>query len=242
MTTDSPVDAVAQEVLEQRYLQQDETGQVVETPDELMAFINETAWEMSKHLADERGAFPNWEDTTFDQEVRNATTTTIAPTGSISLIAGCSASIEPIYNVAYTKYVLDGLDIVNDRFIERAHEQGFYSDELLDQIRERTSIQDFEEIPADIKELFPTAHDIAASHHVRIQAAFQEHVDNTVSKTVNLPADTADEDIKQIVLEARDRGCKGITVFRSGTKRDQVLGTEPRKEECLGESDYVEEP
>lgn len=209
---------------------------------ELMAFINETAWEMSKHLAAERGAFPNWDDATFEQAVRNATTTTIGPTGSISLIAGCSASIEPVYNVAYTKHVMGGLDIVNDRFVERANERGFYSDDLLDQIRERTSIQDFEEIPADIKELFPTAHDIAASHHVRMQAAFQEHVDNAVSKTVNLPADAADEDIKRIVLEARERGCKGITVFRSGAKRDQVLGTEPRKEECLGECDYVEEP
>lgn len=135
---------------------------------------------------------------------------------------------------------MGGLDIVNDRFVEIAKERGFYSDDLLERITEATSLQEFDEIPADVKELFPTAHDVAASHHVRIQAAFQEHVDNAVSKTVNLPANASEDDIKQIMLEARDRGCKGITVFRSGAKREQVLGTEPRKEDCIGECDYIE--
>lgn len=171
--------------------------------------------------------------------MRNATTTTVAPTGSISLIAGCSASIEPIYGVAYTKQVMGGLDIVNDRFVDIAKSRGFYSEDLLEEIENRTTIRDIESIPDDAKRLFHTAHDVPAGHHLRVQAAFQNHVDNAVSKTVNLPESAPVDDVEDVFLSARDLGLKGVTVFRSGARPEQVLGESPLKEECASECDYV---
>lgn len=213
--------------------------ETVEFADELMAFIHEESWAASRQLADEREPFPAWEDSIHEEPMRNATTTTIAPTGSISLIAGCSASIEPIYNVAYTKQVMGGLEIVNDRFVDIATERGFYSEELIDDLHGRTTIQDVEAIPDDVKLLFQTAYNVPADHHLQVQAAFQEHVDNAVSKTVNLPQSASVEDVKEIFLSARDLDLKGITVYRSGAKSEQVLGESPLKEECVGECDYV---
>jgi ribonucleoside-diphosphate reductase alpha chain len=206
---------------------------------ELMEFVHDESWDASKRLADEREPFPAWEGSIREEPMRNATTTTIAPTGSISLIAGCSASIEPIYNVAYTKQVMGGLEIVNDRFVDIAKERGFYSQELMEELHGRTTIQDIEEIPDDVKPLFQTAHDVPASYHLKVQAAFQEHVDNAVSKTVNLPRSASVDDVKEIFLSARDLNLKGITVFRSGAKPEQVLGESPLKEECVGECEYV---
>lgn len=213
--------------------------EAVDFADELMEFIHDESWKASKQLADEREPFPAWEESIREEPVRNATTTTIAPTGSISLIAGCSASIEPIYNVAYTKQVMGGLEIVNDRFVDIAKERGFYSDELIKDLHSRTTIQDIEAIPDGVKLLFQTAHDIPAGHHLQVQAAFQEHVDNAVSKTVNLPQSASVADVKEIFLSARDLNLKGLTVFRSGAKTGQVLGESPLKEECVGECDYV---
>ncbi|AXG09774.1 adenosylcobalamin-dependent ribonucleoside-diphosphate reductase [Haloplanus rubicundus] len=211
----------------------------VEFADELMEFVHEESWAASRQLADEREPFPEWENSIREAPMRNATTTTIAPTGTISLIAGCSASIEPIYNVAYTKHVMGGLDIVNDRFVDMARERGFYSEELVEDLHGRTTIQNVERIPDDVKRLFQTAHDVPADHHLQVQAAFQEHVDNAVSKTVNLPQSASVDDVKEIFLSARDLDLKGITVFRSGSKPEQVLGESPLKEECVGECDYV---
>jgi len=211
----------------------------VEFADELMAFIHEESWAASRQLADERDPFPAWEDSIREEPMRNATTTTIAPTGSISLIAGCSASIEPIYNVAYTKQVMGGLEIINDRFVDIAMERGFYFDQLIEDLHGRTTIQDVEAIPDDVKLLFQTAHDVPADHHLQVQAAFQKHVDNAVSKTVNLPQSASVDDVKEVFLSARDLHLKGITVFRSGAKAEQVLGESPLKAECVGECDYV---
>ncbi|MFB6195606.1 MAG: adenosylcobalamin-dependent ribonucleoside-diphosphate reductase [Haloplanus sp.] len=213
--------------------------EAVDVADEVMRFVHEESWEASERLAEERGPFPEWEDSIRAEPMRNATTTTIAPTGTISLIAGCSASIEPIYNVAYTKHVMGGLEIVNDRFVDIAKERGFYSEDLLEEVHDRTTIQDVEAIPDDVKRLFHTAHDVPADQHLRIQAAFQEHVDNAVSKTVNLPRSASVEDVKDVFVAARDLNLKGITVFRSGAKAEQVLGESPLKEECVGECDYV---
>jgi ribonucleoside-diphosphate reductase alpha chain len=213
--------------------------QAVEFADELMAFVHEESWAASRQLADEREPFPEWEDSIREEPMRNATTTTIAPTGTISLIAGCSASIEPIYNVAYTKQVIGGLELVNDRFVDIAKERGFYSEELMEDLHGRTTIQNVEEIPDDVRRLFQTAYDVPADHHLKVQAAFQEHVENAVSKTVNLPESASVDDIKEIFLSARDLELKGITVFRSGAKSEQVLGESPLKEECAGECDYV---
>jgi len=211
----------------------------VEFARELMAFVHEESWAASRRLADEREPFPAWENSIRAEPMRNATTTSVAPTGTISLIAGCSASIEPIYNVAYTKQVMGGLEIVNDRFVELAKQRGFYSEELLERLQNRITVQDVEEIPDDVKLLFQTAHDVPADHHLEIQAAFQAHVDNAVSKTVNLPQSASVDDVKEIFLSARDLDLKGITVFRSGAKPEQILGESPLKEECVGECDYV---
>ncbi|MDY7083365.1 MAG: adenosylcobalamin-dependent ribonucleoside-diphosphate reductase, partial [Halobacteria archaeon] len=216
-----------------------DSSEAVEFADELMGFVHDEAWKASKRLAEERGVFPNYDESVFDTQVRNATVTTIAPTGTISLIAGCSSGIEPIYSVAYVKRVLGGLELVNDRFVEIAEERGFYSDELLDQIHGEVSIQDIDVIPDDVKRLFQTSHDVPPERHVEIQAAFQEHVDNAVSKTVNLPESASVEDVRDVFLKARELDLKGITVFRSGSRREQVLGEDPLKEECVSECDYI---
>lgn len=219
-----------------------DSDEAVSVAADLMAFVQEEAWAASRDLATDRGPFPAFENSIRDDPVRNAVTTTIAPTGTISMIADCSASIEPIYNVAYEKRVLGGLEIINDRFVEIAMERGFFSQDLMDTVRDRTSIQDIETIPADVKRLFHTAHDVPAERHLEIQAAFQRHVDNAVSKTVNLPESADVEDVRAIFQQARDLGVKGVTVFRSGSKREQVLGSDPLKEECVSECDYVAEP
>ncbi|HKJ58620.1 MAG TPA: adenosylcobalamin-dependent ribonucleoside-diphosphate reductase, partial [Halobacteriales archaeon] len=210
--------------------------------EELMAFVHEEAWAASATLAEKRGPFPAWEDSVHEEPVRNATTTSIAPTGTISMIAGCSASVEPIYNVAYTKQVLGGLDIVSDRFVEIAKERGFYSESLMEDVHGRTSIQDVDAVPDDATRLFQTAHDVPPERHVEIQAALQAHVDNAVSKTVNLPREASVEDVEEIFLLARELDVKGITVFRSGARPEQVLGEDPLKEECVSECEYVAEP
>jgi ribonucleoside-diphosphate reductase alpha chain len=213
--------------------------EAVEFSEELMEFVHEESWAASRQLAEEREPFPEWGDSIREEPFRNATTTTIAPTGSISLIAGCSASIEPIYNVVYTKQVMGGLELVNDRFLDIAKERGFYSEELIADLHGRTTIQDIEAIPDDVKRLFQTAHDVPADHHLEVQAAFQEHVDNAVSKTVNLSQSASVDDVKEIFLSARDLDLKGITVFRSGARPEQVLGESPLKEECVGECEHV---
>lgn len=216
-----------------------DSDEAVAVADEVMKLIAEASWDTSRRLAAERGPFPAWPDSVFEEPVRNATTTTIAPTGTISMIAGATAGIEPIYNVVYEKHVLGGLEMVNDRFVERARERGFYDEALLADLKGRTSIQDVDGIPADVKRLFRTAHDVPPKRHVAIQAAFQRHVDNAVSKTVNLPHDAGVDDVREVFLAARRRGLKGITVFRSGARPAQVLGDDPSKEECLGECEYV---
>ncbi|WP_254533763.1 adenosylcobalamin-dependent ribonucleoside-diphosphate reductase [Natrinema gelatinilyticum] len=215
------------------------SDEAVERASELMVFIQDESQAASRRLADEREPFPQWENSTLEEPMRNATTTSIAPTGTISMIADCSASIEPIYNVAYTKHVMGGLEIVNDRFVDLAKDDGFYSEALMEDLHDRTSIQDVEEIPDGVKRLFHTSHDVPAAHHLRIQAAFQDHVDNAVSKTVNMPRSATVDDVKEVFLTAREYDLKGITVFRSGAKPEQILGESPLKEECVGECDYV---
>jgi ribonucleoside-diphosphate reductase alpha chain len=158
------------------------------------------------------------------------------------MIAGCSASIEPIYNVAYTKQVMGGLEMTNDRFVRMAKERGVYSEDLMAALHGRTSIQDVDRLPDDLKPLFQTAHDVPPARHLQVQAAFQQHVDNAVSKTVNLPESASVEDVRDLFLRARELGLKGVTVFRSGARPEQVLGESPLKEECASECEYVAEP
>lgn len=217
-----------------------DSDEAVAVAEEVMAFVQEEARAASRRLAEERGPFPAWPDSVYEAPVRNATATSIAPTGTLSMIAGCSASIEPLYNVAYTKHVMGGLDVTSDRFVAMAKERGFYSEALMDTLRGRSSIQDVEGIPDDVKRLFQTAHDVPAERHLEVQAAFQRHVDNAVSKTVNLPASATVDQVRELFRRARDRGAKGVTVFRSGSRREQVLGEDPLKEECVRECEYVD--
>lgn len=216
-----------------------DSAEAVAFAEELMRFVSDSAWDASAELAQDRGPFPNWEQSEYDEPVRNATATSIAPTGPISLIAGCSASIEPVYGVAYEKHVLGGLEQVNDRFFDIAKERDFYSEELRDHVWGEDSIQDIAKIPEDVRELFSTAHDAPPERHVEIQAAFQNHVDNAVSKTVNVPRDAGVDDVRDVFVLARDLGVKGITVFRSGSRRELILGEDPLKEEYASECDWV---
>ena len=197
--------------------------------EDMMKFISEHAWEASRELAVERGPFPNIRGSIFDHPgappVRNSTVTTVAPTGTLSIIAGCSSGIEPFFSLSYTRQVLNGLSIpeVNPLVAEVAKEEGFYNESLIDHIAAGGDIRDRNEVPERIKKIFVTAYDIPTEGHIRMQAAFQKHTDNAVSKTINLPPEATAGDVKEAYLLAWRLGCKGITVYRSGTRAEQVL-------------------
>lgn len=200
-----------------------------ELAEKMMGFISATAWEASRALASERGPFPNIKGSVFDKPgisaVRNATVTTVAPTGTLSIIAGCSSGIEPFFSLSYTRQVLNGVRIpeVNPLVEEVAKEEGFYNESLVEHIAAGGDIRDRDEVPEGIKEIFVTAYDIPPDGHIRMQAAFQKYTDNAVSKTINLPPEATVEDVRQSYLLAWRLGCKGITVYRSGTRAEQVL-------------------
>lgn len=216
--------------------------------DEIMGFISKTARKASMELAEKRGSFPNYKGSVWEKrgikKIRNAAITTIAPTGTLSIIASTSSGIEPIFAVSFYRRVMEGTRLleVNPVFERIARERGFYSKELLREIARVGSIQGMKEIPRDVRKLFVTALDIAPEWHVRMQAVFQKHVDSAVSKTVNLPSDATLEDVKKIYMLAYKLKCKGITIYRYGSKREQVLyiGPVPEAEgvkdgdECLG--------
>ncbi len=195
--------------------------------EEVMGFIQREGRNASGELAKQRGVFPNYKGSIYDGKVnvRNATITTIAPTGTLSIIAGCSSGIEPIFAVSYVRTVMEGTKLieVNPCFEHIAKEKGFWKRELMEKIADKGSIQDFDEIPEDIKRLFTTAHDITPHEHIRMQAAFQKYVDNAVSKTVNFPNGATTEDVKEVYLLAYEYGCKGVTVYRDGSREEQVL-------------------
>ena len=201
----------------------------LEVAEAVMRFIREESHEASKYLAQERGAFPNFEKSIFkDQEdalCRNATTTTVAPTGTLSIIAGCSSGIEPLFALSFVRRVMDNDELleVNPYFERVAAERGFYSRELMDIVARNGSIREIEEIPEDIREVFVTAHDVSPEWHVRMQAAFQKYTDNAVSKTVNLPGDATPDDVLKVYNLAYELGCKGVTIYRDGSKENQVL-------------------
>ncbi len=204
--------------------------------EQVMNFINRESKIESAQLAEERGAFPNFKGSIYDKPgfkpLRNATTTTIAPTGTISIIAGTSSGIEPLFAIAYVRNVMDNTKLyeTNPLFMKIAREEGFYSEEIIAKIAEKGSAQDIEGIPQRVRRIFRTAHDISPEWHVRMQAAFQKYVDNAVSKTVNLPHDATQEDVKDIYLLAYKLGCKGVTVYRDGSREDQVLSTKKTTE------------
>lgn len=195
----------------------------------IMKFINDEAVKMSEELAVSRGAFANFVGSLWDRNGakprRNAAVTSVAPTGTISIIAGTSSGIEPLFAVAFVREVMEGTRLleVNPEFERIAAERGFYSRDLMMDIARRGSIQGVKSVPADVQRVFVTAMDISPEWHVRMQAVFQKHVDNAVSKTVNLPKDAVPEDVRKVYLMAYELGCKGITVYRYGSKPEQVL-------------------
>lgn len=213
--------------------------------DKLMAFISKTARQVSVELGEIRGSFPAFKGSVWEREgfgaMRNATTTTIAPTGSISIIAGVSSGIEPLFAVAFQREVMDGTRMleVNSQFIDMARERGFYSEELMEEIARKGTLQGFTEIPEDMRRLFVTTYEVDPVWQVRMQSVFQSHVDNGVSKTVNLPAKASPDDVRKVFLLAYKLRCKGITVYRYGSKRKQVLYLGKKGREYVSaKSDY----
>ena len=206
-----------------------DSKEAIKIAEELMSFIEIHSRKVSAELAKLRGSFPNFEDSKWDIEgfggMRNATITTIAPTGTLSIIADVTSSIEPLFAVSFIRKVVEGTELleVNHLFEKMAKDEGFYSKELMMSILQRGSIQNIPNIPENTRRIFVTAHDIDPKWHVRMQAAFQKHVDNAVSKTVNLPRDTSISDVKKVFLLAHKLKCKGITVYRYGSKKKQVL-------------------
>jgi ribonucleoside-diphosphate reductase alpha chain len=196
--------------------------------EQLMAFIEEKAHEKSVEIAQKRGSFPNFKGSIWEAKYsafRNATVTTIAPTGTISIIASCSSGIEPLFAVSFMRNVLNGARLfeTNMLFEEMSREKGFYSSKLLEEAARTGSVQKIREVPNDIKSLFVTALDIAPEWHVKMQAMFQKSTDNAVSKTVNLPNDAKDDEVRRIYELAWKLKCKGVTTFRYGSKPEQVL-------------------
>lgn len=206
--------------------------EAVEVAQRLMRFIRDEARNESEKLAEERGVFPNWEGSIYarsngKRKLRNATLTTIAPTGTISIIAGASSGIEPLFAIAFSRHVLGGEELieVSPLFERIAKERGFYTPELIKEIAAKGSLHEIAGVPGDIKRVFVTAHDITPEWHIRLQAAFQMYTDNAVSKTVNFPHEATREQVAEAYNLAYDLGCKGVTIYRDGCRENQVLTT-----------------
>jgi len=207
-----------------------DTEEALKTAEKLMKFIDTEGHKMSAELGEEKGSFPNFEGSIWKHDckaMRNATVTTVAPTGTISIIAGCSQGIEPLFAISYVREVAESLGRslveVNPLFESIALKEGFYSEELMKTIARKTSIRDAKEVPERIRNIFVTAHDISAEWHVRMQAAFQKHTDNAVSKTINFPNWATPYDVEKAYWLAYKLGCKGITVYRFGSRETEVL-------------------
>jgi ribonucleoside-diphosphate reductase alpha chain len=213
--------------------------------EEIMSSIQVEGRKKSVELAAKRGTFPNFRGSIFDHPdgiaVRNATVTTIAPTGTISIISSCSSGIEPIFALAYERNVMDGTRMleVNPFFEKALRDRGIYSEELMRKVIEKGTVADIDEIPKDMRDVFVTSHDITPEWHVRIQAAFQKYTDNAVSKTVNFSNKATEEEVRKVYRLAYELGCKGVTIYRDGSRSEQVLSvkkSEPKEEkEILAE-------
>jgi ribonucleoside-diphosphate reductase alpha chain len=195
---------------------------------DLMKFVRDTTKQASAELAEVKGVFPNFKGSIYDApgmpRVRNATTTTIAPTGTLSIISDCSSGIEPIFALAFKRLIMDTeLQEINKYFFEIAKERGFYSEELKEKVIEKATLKGIKEVPKEIRSLFKTAHEIPPEDHIEMQARFQEFTDNAVSKTINMPHRAKKEDVARAFLLAYEKNCKGITIFRYGTAKRGTL-------------------
>ena len=217
-----------------------DSEEALETAEAVMGFIQKESHRASQNLAEERGVFGNFDKSIFKGRkgcsYRNATTTTIAPTGTLSIIAGCSSGIEPLFALSFARNVMDNDRLVETNpFFERsAKEKGYFSGELMDAVARKGTIRGLKEIPEEDRAVFVTAHDIIPEWHLRMQAAFQKHTDNAVSKTVNLPRDATIEDVQKVYDLAYSLSCKGVTIYRDGSKENQVLSFTDKEKQPHG--------
>ncbi len=225
-----------------------DSEKAIELAEEVMRVINTEGHAASVQLAKERGAFPLWKQSIYknDLPIRNSTVTTIAPTGTIGILANASGGCEPLFAIAYQHIVKSEnrtLTFVNPAFESMARQKGIYSEDLMKKVAEHGVIRDIDSIPADVRFVFGTAHEIEPTWHIRTQAAFQKFTDNAVSKTINLRNESTVDDVKRAYMEAWETGCRGITVFRDGCKNEQVLnlGTKNDKKEVVVETKLAEE-
>ncbi len=215
--------------------------------EKVMQFLNDESHRASEALAVERGVFPNWKGSIWDPrgiKMRNAATTTVAPTGTISIIANCSGGIEPLFSLVFFRNVMEGQKLleVNSPFEKVAKERGFYSKGLMKRIAEQGSIRTMEEVPEDVRRVFCTAHDIAPEWHIRMQSAFQKHCDASISKTINFPHDATVADVRKIYLLAYEHRCKGVTVYRDGCRQNQPMALADKKEPDQNKAALVVRP
>jgi ribonucleoside-diphosphate reductase alpha chain len=201
----------------------------------LMSFIQHQARERSMELAEQRGVFQNFKGSIYDRpggmKLRNATVTTIAPTGTLSLLANCSSGIEPLFAIQYTRRALEDMEfqITDPLFLELGEKEGFLSSDVIQSLSEGAGLKELPQIPQNVKKLFVTSFEIPPVWHIKIQAAFQEYTDNAVSKTINFPRDATKGEVKEAFLMAYQERCKGITIYRSGSKPSQVLACGTRQ-------------
>ena len=203
------------------------SDEAVELAERVMGYINTAGHAASSKLAAKRGTFPLFSVSTLKDgaAMRNATVTTIAPTGTLSIIGGCSSGVEPVFAYAFIRNIMDGTEMieVNPVLTEKLKELGLYSDRLLRRIASEGTIAHCEEIPQEVRDVFVCSHDIKPIDHIKMQAAFQRHTDNAVSKTVNFPKEATRNEVREAYLLAYKEGCKGVTIYRDGSREEQVL-------------------
>ncbi len=221
--------------------------------EEVMSFVQKVGHEMSEELSGEKSVFPNWEKSIYakgknSKKIRNATITTIAPTGTLSLLGSCAGGIEPFFAIVYKKksiWKADGTAeveqiYVNPIFERMAKERGFYTEKLMSDIADHATLAEIDDVPEDIKKIFVTAHDITPEWHIKMQAAFQKYTDNAVSKTINFPHAATVDDIKNAYLMAYKLNCKGLTVYRDGSREVQVLTTGATEKVLKGGAEAIQ--
>lgn len=215
------------------------SDEAIQIAEDVMKFIQERSKQASMALAEKRGVFPYYDKSIWKErgmKLRNATTTTIAPTGTISIICGTSSGVEPLFAISFIRTVMDDDELVevHPYFKQIAIERGFYSEKLMRDIALHGSIQGMASIPSDIRRCFVCAHDVSPEYHIKMQAAFQRYTDNAVSKTVNFPSSATRDDVREVYWLAYELGCKGVTIYRDGSREGQVLSVKAKDKKTLG--------